>query len=68
MCRKNPIQQTGSYIQDRMGKFRNIKRAVQLHQGDSDLPPDRWQNRDLVPLPPSKSPAIGYLSTTTTQA
>ena len=31
-----------------------VKRAVELHQGDDDIPPDRWQNRDLLPLPPSR--------------
>ncbi|KAL3479414.1 NCS1 allantoate transporter [Aspergillus californicus] len=34
--------------------FRRVKQAVVLHQGDNDIPPDRWQNRDLVPLPPSR--------------
>ncbi|KAL2817247.1 permease for cytosine/purines, uracil, thiamine, allantoin-domain-containing protein [Aspergillus cavernicola] len=36
-----------------MGVFGQVKRAVELHQDDdNDIPPDRWQNRDLVPLPP----------------
>jgi hypothetical protein len=37
-----------------MGALSGIKSRVQLHQGTTDIPPDRWQNRDLVPLPPSK--------------
>ncbi|KAL2206819.1 hypothetical protein CC79DRAFT_1343111 [Sarocladium strictum] len=37
-----------------MAIFRAAKRAIQLHHGEDDLPPDRWQNRDLVPLPPSR--------------
>ncbi|OAA54613.1 Permease, cytosine/purines, uracil, thiamine, allantoin [Niveomyces insectorum RCEF 264] len=37
-----------------MGYFRRLQRAVELHQGDNDIPVDRWQNRDLVPLPPSR--------------
>ncbi|KAL1858723.1 hypothetical protein VTK73DRAFT_7809 [Phialemonium thermophilum] len=37
-----------------MGVLQTVKRVIELHQGDSDIPPDRWQNRDLVPLPPSR--------------
>ncbi|KAJ0425250.1 permease for cytosine/purines, uracil, thiamine, allantoin-domain-containing protein [Aspergillus carlsbadensis] len=37
-----------------MGVLQRVKRAVQLHQADNDIPPDRWQNRDLVPLPPDR--------------
>ncbi|KAL3492468.1 permease for cytosine/purines, uracil, thiamine, allantoin-domain-containing protein [Aspergillus germanicus] len=37
-----------------MGVLQKVKRVVQLHQGDNDIPPDRWQNRDLVPLPPDR--------------
>ena len=37
-----------------MGLFRQIKHVAQLRQGDTDIPVDRWQNRDLVPLPPGE--------------
>lgn len=37
-----------------MALVKQLKRVAQLHQGDDDIPVDRWQNRDLVPLPPSK--------------
>lgn len=37
-----------------MSFIRSIPRRLELHHGDSDVPPDRWQNRDLVPLPPSR--------------
>lgn len=43
-----------------MSFFRSIPRRLVLHQGDDDVPPDRWQNRDLIPLPPSGSHLLVY--------
>ncbi|KAJ9621383.1 hypothetical protein H2204_011944 [Knufia peltigerae] len=37
-----------------MSLLRKIQRKVELHQGSDDIPPNRWQNRDLIPLPPSR--------------